>query len=161
MEDFWSEINIPEQNEFVGADVVNPADAFRKQALVVNLSGPIYAELELVDRQLRKVDAAEKELIRRILAQQIDTINGTKTRTTDLIDAFVLASAEFFVQDNETKDVRPYLIKWRRRISTLEARKAKLERRLKALLQMADAADRILNWDKHLAKLELAGVITR
>jgi hypothetical protein len=159
--EFWDQYYLPEQNDRDDVEIINPAEAFRKQAVSVNLSGPIYAELEVVEAQLRRVQRAEAELQRRILAQQMDDLKGTQTRTNELVDAYVLSAAENFQLEGRIRDVRRFVLRWRRRADRLQGRKALLERRLRALSSLAEICENVLNWDKHQARLELAGLVRR
>lgn len=154
----WHKLTIPTQTEYEDVEYVNPAEAYRKQVDAINLSAPVYAELETVDAWLARARRIEREVVRRVLAQEMNNIKGTQTRNSDMVDAFVLASAEFLEMEpgQPTKDARPFLLKIRRRIERLEARKETLERRLKAIQNMADWCDRILNWCKFEAKLSLS-----
>jgi hypothetical protein len=161
MDQFWNEFRLPEQQEHGDVEIINPADAYRKQAVAINMSGPLYAGLEVVEARLRRARRIEAEIERRILAQEADSMKGTQTRTNELVDAFILAAAENFLHKGQLKDVRQLLLKWRRRIDKLEAEKLKLERRLRALQQLAEICQKVLDFEKHLARLELAGVYRR
>lgn len=153
---FWNKLTVPTQDEYLDVEYINPAEAYRRQADAINLAAPLYAELEVVDAQLSRASRVERELTRRILAQAMKGMKGVQTRTNELIDAFVLAEAERFRMDDGTvKDVRHHLLKMRRRIERLQVRKDKLERRLKAIQMVADYCDRIMNWAKHEARLEV------
>jgi hypothetical protein len=156
---WWDQLQIPirpDDDELSDIEVINPAEAYRRQALAINLSGPLYAELELTDLWLRKAKRIESEIRRQILAQEMAGLKHTQTRTNDLVDAYILASAERFKSPTgKVKDIRPFLLRLRRRIERLEAQKERCERRLRALANMADYCDRILNWAKHEARLQL------
>lgn len=152
---FWDKLNLPTQDLFDDIEYVNPNDAYRLQIDVLNKSSELYAELEEVDQKLQKAEAVEKELVRAILAQKMDDMKGTQTRTNDLVDAFVYAAAANYVtEEGETVNLQPKLRRLRRKIIILQDRKNKVERRIRALSTAADICDRILNWNKHLARLE-------
>lgn len=153
--EFWGRLHLPTQDQHNDVEYVNPAEAYRKQVDAINLSSPLFAELEVVDALLKKTKRIENELTRRLLSQGMDGMKGVQTRTNDLVDAYVLAAAQTFRTDSNTiKDVSMLLLKLRRRASALETRKDKLERRIKSIQQMADYCDRIMNWAKFSAKLE-------
>lgn len=151
---FWDRIYVPIQTEDEDVEAINPAEAYRRQAEAVNLSAPIYAELEVVDSLLKKAEHFESELTRVVLAHHMDSLKSVQTRTNDLVDAFVLAAAEKVPINGQIRDLRQHLLKIRRRIARLEARKAKLERRLKAIEYTTDRLDSVLNWNKFLGRLE-------
>lgn len=156
--DFWNNYYIPVQDENPEAESINPADAFRRQAEVINFSGPLYAELEVVEAQLKRAQRVEDELKRRILAQGMADLSGTKTRTSDLVDAYVFTLAEWFELNGITRDIRPQLLRLRRRISRLEVKRDKIQRRLRALADMAETCQKTLDWVKHSDRLELSGI---
>jgi hypothetical protein len=153
--EFWDKLTLPTQDTYDDIEYVNPAEAYKRQVNAINLSSPLYAELELVSAWLGRAKRIEREITRRVLAQEMSNLKGTQTRTNDLVDAFILSASADFQIGNKIKDIRPFLIKLRRKIDRLEVSKEKLERRLKAIEKMADRCDIILNWNKHEAKLEL------
>jgi hypothetical protein len=159
--DFWDNYYIPVQAEDVSVEPINPADAYRRQVQAINASGPLYAELEVIESRLSRLLAFEKGLARQVLAQNMDSLKGTQTRTGDLVDAFVLAAGETFEHGGLLKDVRPKLLKARQRIEAMERRKLVIEKRLKALDKLVDVCENVLNWAKHEARLELTGIYGR
>lgn len=151
---FWNRLYVPIQDEDLNVEAINPAEAYRRQAEAVNLSAPIYAELEVVDSLLRKAEHLESELTRVVLAHHMDSLKSVQTRTNDLVDAFVLSAAASVPINGKYRDLRPHLLKIRRRIARLTARKSKLERRLKAIEYTTDRLDSVLNWNKFIGRLE-------
>jgi hypothetical protein len=155
MSEFWKKYELPTQDDFFNIEEINPAEAYRRQADAINLSGPIYAKLEQVEASLGRVVRVEKELRSRILSQNIDRVNST-LRGAELLDAFLLdAAREFIMPDGSLKDVSEELSRLSRRRQKYETLRAKLLRRIAALDSMADKCDRILNWAKHQARVEL------
>jgi hypothetical protein len=127
----WDRLRIPVQEDLEDIEYINPAEAYRRQAVAINMASPLYAELEQVDAQLHKYDRIEKEVRRVILSRNINALKGTQTRTNEMIDAFVLEAAGDYEMANGTrKDIRLFLLKLRRKVSTLDARRDQLERRL-------------------------------
>lgn len=154
---FWESLVLPTQDRYDDVEYANPADAYRLQIDAINTSSKLYAELEQVDEQLRKAELLEKEVVRAVLAQNMAEMKGTQTRTNDLVDAFVYAAAAHYkTAEGVEVNLQPRLRKIRRRITKLEHQKDLLERRLRAVNTVADICDRVLNWNKHLARLELA-----
>lgn len=155
MSSFWNKYNLPVQDQYIDVDSINPAEAYRRQADAINYSAPLYAELESLEHRLERVLRVEKELRTKILAQNMP-LPSTSTRTNDLVDAFVLNNAPHFrMEDGTIRDVSSTLMKFAREKSKLLLAINKTERRLKALESMAEKCDRILNWSKHEARLEL------
>lgn len=152
---WWDSLKVPTQDQFDDIEYVNPAEAFRRQADAINLSSPLYEELETVEAWLTRARSIEKELIRRILAQNMTGLKSVQTRTNDLVDAFVLDAATRYQVAGETKDISDSLLKLRRRIERYEGRKVRCERRLRAIQGMADRCEAILNWHKFAARLEV------
>lgn len=155
MKQFWKMHHLPVQDDFIDVESINPAEAFRRQADAINYAAPLYDELEKAEYKLERVNRVEKELRTRILAQHIP-VPSASTRTTDLVDAFVLAKSKAFTMpDGTIKDVSESLLLLVRKQSKLELQVHKLQRRLRALEAMADKCDRIMNWAKHEARLEV------
>jgi hypothetical protein len=155
LSDFWDKYYIPVQNELFDIEEINPAEAYRRQAEAINLSGPIYAEIESIKDKLSRVIRIEKELRSRVLAQNIDRINST-LRGAELLEAFLLdAAKDFMMPDGTIRDVSETLIRLARRKQKYEHRVSQLMRRISAIEAMADKCDRILNWAKHEARMEL------
>lgn len=153
--DFWKKIHrLPMQQDFLDMEEINPAEAYRKQAEAINVAGPLYAELESLENRLNRVTTTQKSLKSQILAQNMP-ISSTATRTNDLIDAFVLSAAKNFKDANgHTKDITDSMLNLEKLRSSLELRISQTARKLKALEDMADKCDRIMNWAKHEARLE-------
>lgn len=159
MDNFWNNYTLPTQDSFLDIEEINPAEAYRRQADAINLSGPIYAEIERLDARFYRISRVEKELRTRILAQNITNIKST-FRSSELLDAFIVHSAQKYVTDEgEIKDVSETVIRLGKRRQELDAKLKRLNKRIAALESMADKCDRILNWAKHQARLEL-GLIT-
>lgn len=155
MKQFWKMHHLPVQDDFVDVESINPAEAFRRQADAINYAAPLYDGLEKAEYTLERVNRVEKELRTRILSQHIP-VPSASTRTTDLVDAFVLAKSKAFTMpDGTIKDVSESLLLLVRKKSKLELQVHKLQRRLRALEAMADKCDRIMNWAKHEARLEV------
>lgn len=155
MSNFWSNYTLPTQDEIFGIEEINPAEAYRRQADAINLSGPVYAELERVEALLGRVIRVEKELRARVLSQNISRINST-LRGSEILDAFLLeAAVDFEMPDGSIRDVSENLVTLARRRQKYDSARAKLIRRITALDSMADKCDRILNWAKHEARMEL------
>lgn len=152
----WSKLRIPTlpiDDDYL--DYVNPADAFKKQADAINMAAPLWEELEEVNIRLDKYTRLERELVRRILADNMSAMKGTQTRTSDLVDAFVLEAAKTFKTEEGEKNVTRLLLRLRRNIEKMQSRKDLLERRLRAVEKVAEFCDRIMNWVKHEARLEM------
>ena len=155
MSDFWNKYHVPVQDEIFGVENINPAEAYRRQAEAINLSGPIYAELEVVEKKLARVVQVEKELRSRILAQNMDRINST-LRGSELLDAFLLEAAQdFLMPDGTFRNVSENLVTLARRRQKYELQRSQLMRRITAIEDMAEKCNRILNWAKHEARIEL------
>jgi chromosome segregation ATPase len=155
--EFWKTYSLPIQDEFIDVDSVNVADAFRKQADAINMSGPIYAELEVLETRLERVLRIEKELKQKVLAQNMP-VHSASTRTNDLVDAFTLKCSETYeMADGSTKDISDMLVSLSRRRSKLEIRITHLQRRLKAIETMADRCSEIINYWKFTTRLESGG----
>ena len=155
MSSFWKKYEMPTQEDFFDVEEINPAEAYRRQADAINLSGPIYAELESIEAKLARVVRVEKELRIRVLSQNIDRVNST-LRSAELLDAFLVdAAQDFIMPDGVLRNVSEDLLILLRRRQKYEVRVKKLVRRISALEAMADKCDRILNWAKHQARLEL------
>lgn len=159
MEDFdWGKYSIPVQDDFLDVENINPAEAYRRQAWAINVSGPLFAELEQVDDQLSSIRTKEKRLRTKILSQNMP-LPSTSTRTNDLVDAFIYNKAENYSnEEGEIHDLRPYIDSMQKEIAVLENRRSTLERRLKAVEGMADKCDRIMNFAKHQARIELGRI---
>jgi chromosome segregation ATPase len=158
VDNFWSDFNIPIQDIDESMESINPAEAYRRQAIVVNKSAPLYAELEEKEEQLTKYKKLEKELRSRVLSQNMP-VPSSSTRTNDLVDAFIISCSKKYVNsEGEETDVSENLLELSRNIITLEADITKLERRIRALESMADKCDRILNWQKFMGKVEIGRI---
>lgn len=155
MDKFWRSYTLPVQDEILELEEINPAEAFRRQADAINLAGPLYAELEHLRSRYTRVFKILKELRDRILSQNMPVPSGS-TRTNELVDAFIYSCAKDFVMPTGIKrDVSEDLFKLARKKLDLEFQITKAEGRLRALELMADKCDRIMNWAKHEARLEL------
>lgn len=155
MKRFWKQYKLPVQDAYFEVEEINPAEAFRRQADAINSAGPIYAEMEHLEARLYRISTVERELRTRVLAQNIGRIKST-FRSAELIDALILDAAVTFIMPNgQIRDVGENLLKLARRRLELESRLRRLNKRLQALESMADKCDRILNWAKHEARLEL------
>jgi len=156
MKEFWKKYYIPLQTNFLEEfEDINPAEAYRRQAEVINMSGPIYAEIESLEARLHRVSKVENEIRTQILAQNLNNMKST-FRNSELIEAFILESAaQFYMPNGELRDVSVELIRMSRRRKNLEFKIKKLQKRIQALEAMADKCDKILNWAKHQARLEM------
>lgn len=154
-QDFWLKVHsIPTQFDSYELEEINPAEAYRKQAEAINAAGPLYAELESLENRLHRVALTLQELRARILAQNMP-LSSTATRTTELVDSFVLhASTSYKNSEGVTSDVSQSLLRMVRLKSSLELKISHVTRRLRAIESMADKCDRIMNWAKHEARLE-------
>lgn len=154
---FWEKVYyLPVQHNRDDVESISLAEAYKAQAEVINRSGPLYAKLEKIQRALDKALWQEEHLRRKILSVEMVKLKGTQTRTSELVDAFVLHSAQAVEIKGVVQDVRPGLEKLRKRIHTLRSKKEETERRIRALEKYADACDRILNWAKHEHRMELS-----
>ena len=153
--DFWLKVHsLPTQFDLYELEEINPAEAYRKQAEAINAAGPLYAELESLENRLQRVSMTLKELRARILAQNMP-LSSTATRTTELVDSFVLsASYEYTNSEGVTRNISDSMMKMERLKGSLELKIAQVTRRLRAIESMADKCDRIMNWAKHEARLE-------
>lgn len=150
---FWEIYTIPVQEDVIGFEPINPADAYRKQADAINQAGPIHAELEVLEARLHRVETIETELKRRILAQNMP-LPSSSTRTTELVEAYILHKAEEYLStDGTIKDVSGYLSRLHVRRAGLQRSINKLQKRLRALQAMAEKCDSILNWAKYEGRL--------
>lgn len=155
MDSFWDMYKLPIQRDFLDVEEINPIEAFRRQADAINFAGPLYAELEVLDARMYRVSKIYKELRDRVLSQNMP-VPSSSTRTTDLVDAFILkCSHEFVTSNGEIKDISNNLLKLFRRKCKLEFKINRIERRLRALESMADKCDRVMNWAKFQARTEL------
>lgn len=153
--DFWIRVHsLPVQDDFLDLEEINPADAYRKQAEAINAAGPLYAELESLENRFDRVNLTLKEIRGKLLSQNMP-LSSTATRTSELVDAFVLSAAENYRDEQgEIKNVQNSLLRMERLRGKLETRIAQVTRRLRAIEAMADKCDRIMNWAKHEARLE-------
>ena len=151
---FWQKYVLPTQEDFFDVETINPAEAYRKQAEAINLSGPLYAKIETAEAQLGRIIRVEKEIRSRILLQSWPVPGSI--RTNELLNAYILENAENFITpDGYIRDAREFLLKLERRKQVLEADIKKFWRRIEALDAMTDKCDRVLNWAKHQARMEL------
>lgn len=145
---------MPMQDEFIDLEEINPAEAYRKQAEAINAAGPLYAELESLENRYHRVSSTLKDLRSAILSQNMP-VPSSSTRTTDLVDAFILSCSKNYVTaSGEIKDISSSLRKMEKLKYKLEYKISQVSRRLKAIEDMADKCDRIMNWAKHEARLE-------
>lgn len=145
---------LPTQDQFLDLEEINPAEAYRKQAEAINEAGPLYAELESLENRHHRVQSTLKDLRSEVLSQNMP-VPSSSTRTTDLVDAFILScSKNYKSPTGETKDISHSLRKMERVKSKLESRISQISRRLRAIEDMAEKCDRIMNWAKHEARLE-------
>lgn len=158
MDNFWTRVHyLPTQTDFLDLEEVNPAEAYRRQAVAINEAGPLYAELETVEEKLGRIDRALNSVKKRILSQNMP-VPSSSTRNNDLVDAFVLHCSKTYENSKgDVVDVSEKLIRMERHKSILESRRDKLSRRIRAIESMADKCDRIMNWAKHEARLERHG----
>jgi len=154
MDKFWEKYTLPVQEDFFDVESINPAEAYRKQAEAINLSGPIYANIEIAEAQLGRIVRVEKELRSRILLQNYPV--PANVRNNELLNVYILESARSFITpEGYIRDVTEILLKLERRKQVLEEKIKKLWRRVQALDNMSEKCDRIMNWAKHEARMEL------
>jgi len=154
MKKFWEQYHLPSQEDYFDVEVINPAEAYRKQAEAINLSGPLYAEIEIAEAQLARILRVEKELRSRILLQNFPV--PSTVRNSELLNVYILENAKGFVTpDGYIRNVTETLLTLDRRKQKLETQIKRAWRRIQALDSMSDKCDRVMNWAKHQARMEL------
>lgn len=159
MTDFWDEVTIEFQEEDDGFHFVNPVVMAQYFVKAVGHATQLHRDMEVLKEEVANL-TIRKERKQRELAKLRKAIiaanysESTKSASSEIQDAFVLAKAPSLGKLDELKEIEADIEELIRLIEVREPKIEEIKVRLRALENFTNWGKQYLDFDKLLRRLE-------